>query len=420
MLIKVLLNWFKQTEKATDFYVQKKLIELRRRINHLYFEDGWSKNRITRKLGVSKHFVIKWTQSPEQDVTIDRRGWPKGQRRKWDETTEKRIRFLHGKLVADPTEFFTGATAIAHLWRQEYSDSPPPLRTIGQIKKDLKLIDNRPQGRVKGAAKYLRYPETTVYGGCLGNRVMEADFIQRRYLKGQSAPLHFVGFSAKKSPKIRYYKRIDALTTKNFIESCDAFFTQFEAPDVLKLDNAATFSGSQSGKRSLSQTMIYLLNRKITPVFAVPKRPFTQASIEGNNSVFARYFWNKRTFADIADVDTQLEWFNAASLRYTDYVKPEKAKSKKTFKPKIYFLRQIHESQTTPGQGFITVTNEEILVPAVWINFFVLAEWNLETEMLTVFIEQEKKLTQLAQIDFTINETTRKNLNTRGALSFCI
>ena len=420
MLFKELLNWFKQTEKCTDFYVQKKLIALRRRVNVLYFKNGWSKNRITRELGVSKHFVIKWTQSPDQDVAIDRRGWPKGQRRKWDETTEERIRYLHGKLVADPAEFFTGATAIAHLWRQEFSDSPPPLRTIGQIKKELNLTDNKSKGQKKGAARYLCYPENSVYGGRLGTRVMEADFIQRRYLKGQSVPLHFVGFSAKKLPKIRYYKRIEALTTKNFIRSCDAFFTQFEVPDVLKVDNAATFSGTRSGKRSLSQTMIYLLNQKIIPVFSVPRRPFTQASIEGNNSVFARYFWNKRTFADIADVDMQLEWFNAASLRYTDYVRPGKAKSERAFKPKIYFLRQIHESQTTPGQGFINVTNEEILLPAVWINFFVLAEWNLETEMLTVFIEQDKKLTQLTQIHFTINETTRKKLNKRGALSFCI
>ncbi len=392
MLFKRFLNWFKQTQNSSDLYAQKKLIHLRRHINYLYFNDGWGKNRITRELGVSKHFVIKWTQSPDQDVTVDQRGWPKGQRRKWDKTTEERIRFLYQKLETDPAEFFTGATAIAHLWRKEYSDSPPPLRTIGQIKKDLNLIDNKPKGRVKGASKYLHYPETTVYGGCLGNRVMEADFIQRRYLKGRSEPLHFVGFSAKKSPKFRYFKRIGALTTTNFINSCDTFFAQFEIPDVLKLDNAATFSGSQSGKRSLSQTMIYLLSRKITPVFSVPRRPFTQASIEGNNSVFARYFWNKCTFADIADVDTQLEWFNAASLRYTDYVKPKAMKPKENFKPKIYFLRQIHESQTAPEQGSITVTNEEILLPTIWINFFVLAEWNLKTETLSVFIEQDKTL----------------------------
>ncbi|TDJ01076.1 MAG: helix-turn-helix domain-containing protein, partial [Caldithrix sp.] len=62
---------------------QKKLIKYREKINLLYFECGWSKNRIARKLGMSKHTVIRWTQSPVQDFTCDNRGWPKGKRRKW-------------------------------------------------------------------------------------------------------------------------------------------------------------------------------------------------------------------------------------------------------------------------------------------------------------------------------------------------
>lgn len=420
MLLKRFLDYFKQNKNTTNFYDQKKLIQLRRHVNHLHFRGGWSKKRITREVGVSNHFVIKWTQSFDQDVTVDLRGWPKGQRRKWDKPTEQRIKMLHKKLADDPSEFFTGATAIAHLWQEEYSETPPPLRTIGQIKKDLNLTDTRRKVHVKGASQYLHYPEFTVYGGYLGNRVMEADFIQRRYLKGKTEPLHFVGFSAKKAPKVRYFRRIEALTADIFIHSCEAFFDQFDVPDVLKVDNAATFSGSQSGKRSLSQTMIYLLVREITPVFSVPRRPFTQASIEGNNSVFARYFWNKRTFSDLADVDRQLEWFNASSMRYTDYVKPEQPKHKKSFVPKIYFLRQIHESETTPGQGFINVANEEILLPAVWINFFVLAEWNLQTENLTVFIEQDKKLNKLTEIQFPINKTTKKKIKQRGALLSCI
>jgi len=89
-------------------------------------------------------------------------------------------------------------------------------------------------------------------------------------------------------------------------------------------------------------------------------------------------------------------------------------------KPSIYFLRQIHESETTPGQGFINVTNEEVLLPSVWINFFVLAEWNLQKETLRVFIEQNKKLKKLTNIQFPINKTTKKKLKESGALLSCI
>ncbi len=399
---------------------QKKLIKYREKINLLHFEVGWSKNRIVQKLGMSKHTVIRWTQSENQDFTCDNRGWPKGKRRKWSKATEASVCALHKSLVEDPEEFFYGATAIVHQWRKQYSETPPPIRTIGQMLKDLKLSKPRKKGRGQSATEYLCYPEKTVYGGTLGERVIEADFI-RRYLKGRSAPLHFIGFSAKKTPRFRYYDRISDITTDVFIGACDAFFNRFEQPQVLKLDNAATFTGSASAKRSLSKVIIYLLNRKINPVFAVPRRPFTQASIEGNNSVFARHFWNRREFSSLADVDKQLEWFNKSSLKYSDYQQPDCKEYPETeFTPNVYFLRQIKESEAQPGQGSIVVLNEEILLSPEWINFFVLARWNLKTEILTVFKEHKEQTLTLYQKAFLINQTTKKNLKLNGALSSCI
>lgn len=399
---------------------QKKLIKYREKINFLYFECGWRKNQIARKLGMSKHTVIRWTQSPEQDFTCDNRGWPKGKRRKWSEATEERIRTLHQQLTGNPEEFFYGATAIVHQWRKQYSETPPPIRTIGQILKELKLSKPRKKGRGQSASEYLCYPEKTIYGGSLGQRVIEADFI-RRYLKGRSSPLHFIGFSAKKTPRFRHYIRINDMTTDVFIKACDTFFNRFDQPQALKLDNAATFTGSASAKRSLSKVVVYLLNRKITPVFAVPRRPFTQASIEGNNSVFARHFWNRREFNSLADVDKQLGWFNQSSLKYSDYQKPESKEHQETeFAPDVYFLRQIKESETQPGQGSIVILNEEILLSPEWINFFVVAKWNLKTETLTVFKEHKEQTVTLCQNGFLINQTSKKNLKLSGALSSCI
>jgi transposase len=400
---------------------EKKLIQKRKLINQLHFISGWNKNRIMKSLGVSKHFVIKWTQSPAQDVTIDHRGWQAGERRKWTSETESRILEIYKRLKDDPFEFFHGATAIAQEWRKLYPDEGvPPLRTIGQIMKDLGLSQPNKKPRKKGAARYLCYPEKTVYDGALGRRVIEADFIVRRYLKGNGAPLHFIGFSAKKAPRLRYFERIEALTADTFIHACERFFDRFETPDVLKVDNAATFIGSLSGKRSLSKTALYLLNREICPVFSVPRRPFSQASIEGNNSVFARHFWNRRTFESLDDVDHQLGWFNESSLRYTGYKQPDYFKERKDFTPRVYFLRQVRESDSSPGEGSIDVLNEEILLPPPYINFFVIAEWNLSTETLTVSLEQDESLKKIKELDFTINKTTRQKLKKGGAHSFCI
>ena len=244
-------------------YDQKKLIAYRHKVNHMYFEKGLSKREIIRAVSMSSHFVIKWTQSPEQDMTEDQRGWKQGDRRKWTKKTEERILDIHQQLRDSEDEFFTGATAINQEWRKHYDDVPPPLRTIGQIMKDLGL-STHVKGKARGAAKYLHYPEATIYGGYLGNRVMEADFIQRRYLQGNGSPLHFVGFSSKKGPKFRYYKRIEDLTVDQFIDACDGFLEIFDKPDVLKLDNASTFIGSVSGKRTLSRVMLYLLQKKLS------------------------------------------------------------------------------------------------------------------------------------------------------------
>ncbi len=319
---------------------------------------------------MSSHFVVKWTQSPTQDMTEDHRGWEAGNRRKWTKETETRIREIYQYLLKSDDEYFTGPTAVNQIWIHRYEEPPPPLRTIGRIMKDLGF-STQTKSKRKGAAKYLRYPERTIYGGYFGKRVMEADFIQRRYLQGRGQPLHFVGFSAKQSPKFRYYKRIHSLTVGCFLQACDDFLEKFDRPDVLKLDNAATFIGSTSGKRNISKVMVYLLEREIIPVFSVPRKPFSQGSIEGNNSVFSRFFWNRRHFESLEDLDLQIGWFNAASLRYSGYEKPGVKEDKKTFVPKVCFLRQIRESETYPGQGTINVLNEEILLPVEWINYLL-------------------------------------------------
>lgn len=409
-------NNYRQNEE--DQHDQKKLISYREKVNRLYFEEGLSKREIIKKVSMSSHFVVKWTQSPEQDMTEDHRGWEPGNRRKWTKETEDRIKEIHHELCESDREYFTGATAINQTWLKRYKDAPPPLRTIGQIMKDLGL-STQAKGKRKGAAKFLHYPEKTIYGGYLGQRVMEADFIQRRYIHGSGTPLNFVGFSAKKAPKFRYYQRIENLTVDNFINACVEFLDKFDKPDVLKLDNAATFRGSVSGKRNLSRVMIYLLKKKIIPVFAIPRKPFSQGSIEGNNSVFSRFFWNRRDFESIEDLDRQLGYFNDASLRYSGYEKPAPKEDEKSFVPKVCFLRQIHESETHPGKGMIDVLNEEILLPSEWINFFVLAEWNLKTEKLVVYLEENETLKTLTDISFKINEASKNNLNNTVALSFC-
>lgn len=357
---------------------------------------------------MSCDFVTRWTQSEDQDMTIDHRGWPTGKRRTWTKETEQRITALHTRLVDNAQSFFTGPTAIADQWRKEYRESPPPLRTIGRIMKDLNLSALRKKGRSRGASRYLCYPEYTIYETLVG-RIAEADFVGKKFLAGRTAPIHFTGFSFKKEPKLRWFQRVEAETADCLIASCTAFFERYEKPDFLKVDNGAAMSGSGSGKRNISRTMAFLLKRQIVPIFSVPRRPFSQASIEGNNSVFARFFWNKRRFTSIEDIDTQLGWFNENSRQLYHY-EPTRHTERPTkdFVPRVYFIRQVQEeTHRKRPRGYIEVLTERIPLPKAYIKYFVLAEWNLLKEKLIIYFEKEQKSYAIKQVLFQINPQSK-------------
>jgi len=393
-------------------HYEKKLIKLRKRVNELFFNHHLSKSMIAKKEKVARNFVIRWTESPTQDFTKDNRGWSKGKRRKWTKGDEERVETIYHDLKKDPLGFYTGATVIEQEWRKRYPFTPPPpLRTIGKIMADLKLSGKRRKDRGKGVTRYLCYPEYTIYH-LLGERVLEADFIGKKYITGRTEPLNFIGLSFKKEPKLRYFKRVQGQTADSLIEQLKDFFYRFEKPDLVKIDNCLATIGSASGKRNISKTMAFLLENQVIPIFAVPKKPWSQASIEGNNSVFARKFWNRIQFNSVEEVDEMLEWFNLSSQRYTGYQPLEKEQeTKKEFIPRIYFIRQVKEDKDkTQKEAFVDVLNERISLPESYINYFILAEWNLKKEVLYIYFEKEQKPEIIKETSFHINQRSKEKL----------
>ena len=179
-----------QTYKKSILYRaanhEQKLIKLRKEVNRLFFKHPFSKKSIARKKKVSMDFVIKWTQSQDQDFIQDSRGWPKGKRRKWAKDTEGISKEIFHNIQDDPLRFYCGDTAIEQEWRKRYPKvAPPPLRTIGQLLSDIGLSVKREKGRNKGAARYLCYPEYTIYHR-FGGRVTESDFIGMKYIFGRT------------------------------------------------------------------------------------------------------------------------------------------------------------------------------------------------------------------------------------------
>jgi hypothetical protein len=388
---------------------EKKSIEKRQRVQHLYFVLEFSTNEIVAELNVSKGFVVDWTQDKNRDPFEDRRGWPRGKGRKFSVKSVKRVRQLHSALCKDPKEFFHGASAIRMTWQRRYpAEEVPSIRQIGTILKAEGLAA-KPKRSSKGAAKYLCYPETTLYTG-ISKRLLEADFIGQKFMRGHTAPLNFVGFSFKKEPRLRWYQRIENQTADVLLEQCARFFSEFETPDAIKIDNALAMSGSRSGKRSLSKFMFEMLRQQITPIFAVPRKPFSQASIEGNNSVFSRAFWNRHEFTSEPEIDEHLGWFNKSSEQYCQYQRPTKARRRqRSWLPRIYFVRQV-QSDENKKRGTISIMNENISVDPALINYFVLTEWQPTNKTLLIWIEKESKAEHIVSVPFEQNINAKYKL----------
>ncbi len=399
-------NNYKDNNKI---YHEKKLFKLRKEIKELFFDHHFNKSMIAKKKKVSRNFVIKWTKSPNQDFTKDLRGWQKGKRRKWTKETEKKIQGIYDEFKNDPSQFYLGATAIEQEWRKKYPRIPsPPLRTIGQILRDLNISKKIKKDRHKGAAKYLCYPEYTIFN-LIAKRVLELDFVGNKYITGKTEPLNFIGFSFKKEPKLRYFKRILGESGDEIVRYSKLFFEKFEKPDAIKMDNGFAMAGIPPHPRVISKVPLWCLSQKIIPIYSVPRKPFSQASIEGNNSVFSKKFWKTIQFKSIKEVDIKLEWFNLSSEKYLHYHKPKKNKNNKKFISKIYFTRQVLEDQKTK-KGYIDVLNEKIFLKKSYINYFVLAEWNLKQEQLYVHFEKEQKPEIIKKISFKINSKSKEKL----------
>lgn len=338
------------------------------------------------------------------------RGWPKGKLRKYTKVDKIRVKKIRNELTEKSSDdFYCGATVILQEYRKRYPNfRPPTLRFIGRILAKSGLAEQQKKHKNKGAARYLHYPEYSVYH--LGEKVLELDFVGHKFIKGRTEPVNFIGFSFKKEPKLRHFKRISGETGDNIIGQSKKFFKKFEKPDAVKMDNGFAMTGSAHWPRVLSKVVIFYLKERIIPIYAVPRRPFSQASIEGNNSVFSRKFWKRFDFKNVQQIDEKLELFNLASQRYAQY-EPSKKKFKKKekFIPRIYFIRKVFEDEQT-GKGYIDLVNERVFIRKSYINYFILAEWNLKEEQLYVYFENEQKLKRIKKIKFKINQKSKEKL----------
>lgn len=348
---------------------------------------------------------MQWTQSPEQDVSIDRRGWPKNKLRHYTPSDEGQVLEIYRHLESDPGAYFAGASAILQQYQKLYpTGNKLSLRFIGRVLAKHGL-STKPKVRRKGVSRYLHYPEHSIND--LGESLLEIDFIGKKYITGRTEPINFIAFSLRFPRKLKHFQRIESETGDEVIKHCKSFFQRSEKPAVVKIDNGFAFAGASPWPRTLSKVVLFLLNQKIIPVFTAPRKPWNQASVEGANSIFARKFWHRFQFTSPEHIDEKLQGFNKAYEEYLSYKRPQRTKKHpKSFIPKVYFIRKVYEHPRT-HKGVVDITKEDILLPKAYINLFVFAEWNLVKERLTIYFEKDQTLHKIKQLSFKLNPKSK-------------
>jgi hypothetical protein len=96
--------------------------------------------------------VSAWTTAPDQDLTVDGRGWKKDRPRMYTKKDEQLILSIHQQLDHNPKMFFSGASAIQQEYRKLYPNATvPSLRFIGRTLTKYGL-SKAPKVRRKGVA----------------------------------------------------------------------------------------------------------------------------------------------------------------------------------------------------------------------------------------------------------------------------
>ena len=128
---------------------KEEIIILRTKVKEL-LKEGLSNSEISRKLGVTRDFVIKWKTN--KSVQSDKRGWKKGKKRKHSDEIEKEIVRIRKNLQAN--SFFIGATAVK---QKLESTEKISLSFIKRIIKDKNLQTQKKKNR--GKSEYQLYPK---------------------------------------------------------------------------------------------------------------------------------------------------------------------------------------------------------------------------------------------------------------------
>ncbi|MBS3813733.1 hypothetical protein KGY64_07940 [Candidatus Bipolaricaulota bacterium] len=390
--------------------MHKELLVVKRQKAKDLYDQGYSINKIADKLVSNWSSVKKWIEM--DDVTVDNRGWEKGNLRKYGQEVKDRVIEIRKRLRKEQSYFF-GPQVIRANYRKLYPDEKVP--TIYFIAKTLReegMTTGKDNKRTKDGSEYMNYPQRTL--DKLGKVVEGIDFVGPRYTEDQSEGVHFLARKYIRPYQYGLTDRIEGQTADEALKVLIEDWKDHPLPEALRLDNDPSFGLYSRYDRHIGRFLKVILNLGITPIYSARSQPWNNGNTEGYNSVFARKFWERLSFSDEEEIDAEIKKFNLEYEKYNDLVgnniDPEDIEDETLPKdftlteklqnelkddlvdPAIYWLRIVRngtEKAKKKDIGTIDILGEEIEVPKPYVNQFTLNKLQLKDDKLAVMVEDD-------------------------------
>lgn len=358
--------------------------------------------------------LVAWLkQSQYQDA----RGWSKGTLRRYTPEVRERVIALKQARI-DQQRYFQGAPYVQMDYAKRYpKEEPPSLWFINESVRSAGLQTHQPRKRTKGQGivQRLHFPIKTIVQ--LGRIQQACDYVGKKYILGSSEPVSILSTGYYQWFEIHQIWRVLSETAHSAVEKLSAFWVDHPLPQVLRIDNAMTFRGGGRHPAVIGRFLKFVLNCRITPLFAAPYRAYTNPHIEGHNRIFTEKLWSKHTFTALQDIDRECARFNAESeeffrfkfasrlkargLRYRDRQAPINTETLQSTRGKrICFIRFVESWKERNEEIGIVVLERFIELSATYLNQYVFAALDLEQAMLRVYSEREGHLTEIRKIRF--------------------
>ena len=396
------------------------IIQKRKKAKELH-EKGWSNRKIAKYLLASKDSVGKWIQMDETEISIDNRGWKKGNSRKYTPETKQQIIKIRKDLEKEDS-YFIGSEVVKENYENQ-TDKKVSKSFVDRVLKEAGMVKS-PIKKKRGLSKYMKYPNYTLTK--LGKSMMSIDFIGPKYLKGSSNRINFLSCKYIRPEKRGIAKRIEGQTTEQTIKTLKEIWRTHPIPEILKIDNDSAFGATFSHEKYIGKLVFFLLNLGVYPLYIAQRSPWNNGQVEGFNSVFSKKFWNKLQFSDEQEIDIKIKDFNVAYEKYSQLISnnPEIKEEDIThmddfngvnlenkdirhfIADKIYFLRIVRRKNDKGSDreyGFIDILKHEIKLPKDLINLFVFCVLDIRLKNLNICIElDDGSLEVIKSTDFVI------------------